>query len=99
MSEIEVIQSTLERTARRRRWQRALSGFWHVLFGGAAWWLVVLAFYKVPPLPDQFLWLAAAVVGALLPIGLLAGFWRKSTLLEKARWESGRASCRERGES
>ena len=43
MSEIQLIQSTLERTARRRRWQRGWHTFWQGLFAGATVWLFVLA--------------------------------------------------------
>src|SRR6266496_1312755 len=72
MSEIEVIQSTLEKTARRRRWQRALGVAWHALFAGAA------------------------LAGALMPIALLAGYWRKPTLIETARWVDHRKHFQER---
>src|SRR5438477_1136563 len=96
MSQIQVIQSTLEKTARRCRLQRGWRGLWHGLFGGAALWLFVVALHKVIPLPDQALWVAGAVAASLVPIGFLAGFWRKSTLIETARWVDGRQHFQER---
>src|SRR5436309_12508400 len=96
MSEIQVIQATLERTAGRRRWQRGWRSFWHGLFSGAAFWLFVLALYKLLPLPEQTLIVSAAVSDALLPIGFLIGFWRRPSLAETARWVDDRQHFQER---
>src|SRR5438128_1637357 len=96
MSEIQLIQSTLERTARRCRWQRGWRGFWWGLFVGAALWLFVLGLYKLAPLPELTLILAAAIAGASMLIGLLAGLWRKPTLIETARWVDDREHFQER---
>ncbi len=96
MSEIQVIQGTLEKTAGRRRWQRAWRSFWHGLFGGAALWLVVLAIYKLFPLPEQALWPVAAIAVASMPISFLVGFWQRPTLIETARWVDERQHLQER---
>ena len=96
MSQIQAIQSTLEKTARRCRFQRGWRGLWQGLFGGAALWLFVVAVHKLVPLPEQTLLVAGAVVAALVPIGFLAGYWRKSTLIETARWVDGRQHFQER---
>jgi hypothetical protein len=96
MSEIQVIQSTLERTGRRRRWQRGWSSFWQGLFAGAAFWLVVLALFKLLPLPRQTLTVAGALSAALLPVGFLIGFWRRPSLAETARWVDNRQHFQER---
>src|SRR2546427_12646247 len=90
MSEIQVIQATLERTAARRRWQRGWRAFWHGLFAGTAFWLFILALYKLFPLPEETLTIAAAVSAALLPIGFLIGYWRRPALAETARGGGGR---------
>src|SRR5437867_6715912 len=96
MSQIQAIQSTLEKAARRCRFQRGWRGLWQGLFGGAALWLFVVAVHKLVPLPEQTLLVAGAVVAALVPIGFLAGYWRKSTLIETARWVDGRQHFQER---
>src|SRR6185503_13171520 len=96
MSEIQVIQATLERTATRRRWQRGWRTFWHGLFAGTAFWLLVLVLYKLFPLPEETLVVAAAVSAALLPIGFLIGFWRRPSLAETARWVDDRQHFQER---
>ena len=96
MSEIQLIQSTLERTARRRRWQRGWRTFWQGLFAGAALWLFVLGLYKLRPLPEQTLTIAALTAAALMPIGFLVGFWRKPSLVETARWVDERQHLQER---
>src|ERR1051325_4015424 len=96
MSEIQIIQATLERTATRRRWQRGWRTFWHGLFAGTACWLVVLALYKLLPFPEQTLTVAAAVSAALLPIAFLIGYWRRPSLAETARWVDDRQHFQER---
>src|SRR6266404_1600229 len=96
MSEIQVIQGTLERTARRCRWQRGWRMLWRGLFAGAALWLLVVSVYKVVPLPAETLIVAAALAGALMLIGFLVGFWRRPTLLETARWVDERQHFQER---
>src|SRR6266536_83820 len=96
MSEIQVIQATLERTAARRRWQRGWRGFWHGLFAGTAFWLFVHALYKLFPLPEETLATASAVSAALLPIGFLIGYWRRPSLAETARWVDDRQHFQER---
>src|SRR5437867_11039581 len=96
MSEIQVIQATLERTASRRRWQRGWRAFWHGLFAGTAFWLFVLALYKLFPLPEETLTIASAVSAALLPTAFLIGCWRRPSLAETARWVDDRQHFQER---
>src|SRR5436190_1202459 len=96
MSEIQVIQATLERTAGRRRWQRGWRSFWHGLFAGTAFWLFVLALYKLLPLPGQTMTVAAVVSATLLPLGFLFGYWRRPSLGETARWVDDRQHLQER---
>lgn len=86
MSDLQIIQSTLEKTARRRRLQQGFRRMWQGLAGGAAFWLALFAMYKALPLPDEIVlrsWL-------LIPFGAAAGFlwgWlRQPSLVETARW-------------
>ena len=53
MSEIQVIQRALEKTAWRCRWQRGWRLCWRGLFAAAALWLLVVAVYKLVPLPEM----------------------------------------------
>jgi hypothetical protein len=96
MSEYEIIQSTLARAARRRRWERALNRLWRGLLFGAGLWLLALAAYKLAPLPFEFLlWTGGiAVLGPVL--GLILGFWRQPSLAETARWVDVKQNLRER---
>src|SRR5437867_2385047 len=96
MSEFQVIQSALEKAAWRCRWQRGWRLCWRGLFAGAALWLLVLAVYKLVPLPDQTLLAAGTIAGALVPIGFLVGFWRRPALIETARWVDERQHFQER---
>jgi len=96
MSEIQIIQTTLERTARRRRLQSAWRGLWHGLFAGGALWLTILGLYKLAPVPEQSLTLGGLAALACLPIGFLAGWWRKPSIVEMARWVDGKQHFQER---
>lgn len=96
MSELQIIQGTLEHAARRRRWARALRGLWLGLFAGSILWLLALACFKLLPLPPAFLlWSGlAALMGAL--VGFVAGGWRRLQLAETARWVDVRQNLKER---
>jgi len=96
MSELQIIEATLERAARRRRWARALRGLWLGLLSGSAIWLVALGVYKLRPIPaSSLLW--AGVAALICPlVGLLIGGWRKSALSETARWVDVKQNLKER---
>ncbi|HWX21781.1 MAG TPA: hypothetical protein VN578_17905, partial [Candidatus Binatia bacterium] len=96
MSELQIIQSALERAARRRRWARALRGLWHGLLVGAVISLLVAGAYHLLPVPAWTLLLAALVPFLCLFGGLLLGGWRKPSLSEVARWVDGRQRLQER---
>lgn len=96
MSELQLIQSTLARAARRRRWQRAWAGFWQGLLVGACGWLATLFVYKIYPLPFAALGWAGLVAGLAMLTGLAIGALRPLTLLETARWVDERERLQER---
>lgn len=96
MSELQVIQSALERAARRRRWLRALRGLWLGLLVGAIFSLLILTAYHLWPLPLWSLTAAALAPFPCLLVGLLVGGWRKPPLSEVARWVDGRQRLKER---
>src|SRR5205823_3196931 len=91
-----LIETALKRAARRRRWERALRGLWRGLLVGGLIWLVVQGVYKLLPIPAWSLTAAAASAGAMVLIGLIAGIWRKASLIETARWVDGKQHLQER---
>ena len=96
MSHFQLIQNTLERTARRRRLDRAWRGFWHGLLGGCLVWFVIVALFKIFPLPVWTLSAGGYLIGILMLAGFLAGWWRKASLTETARWVDSRQHLQER---
>src|SRR5579862_5612818 len=96
MSDLQIIEDTLQRAARRRRWERAFRGLWQGLLVGAAIWLAALAAYKVFPIPLWVLY-AAGVAGLVsAAAGLIIRGWRKTPLTEIARWVDGKQHLQER---
>lgn len=96
MSELQIIQSTLELAARRRRWARAQHGLWTGLFVGSVLWLAALATFKLAPVSISVLaWSGIVALGCPLA-GFLIGGWRKSGLAETARWVDVKQNLKER---
>ena len=96
MSELELIETALKRAARGRRWERAWRGGWQGILAGGLVLLLTLAAYKLFPIPKWSLAAAGAVAGALVLMGLIAGGWKKSSLLQTARWIDGKKHLQER---
>jgi len=96
MSELQIIQSTLEIAARRRRWGRALRGLWWGVLVGGILSLLLIGGYHVLPLPLWILILAATVPLPAMLVGLVIGGWRKPPLIEVARWVDNRERLKER---
>jgi len=96
MSELEVIHSTLERAASRRRWERTWQGFWRGLLTGSLIWLVALIIYKLAPISADILFYAAGLALLAMAVGAAWGWSRKSTLSQTARWVDGQQHLKER---
>lgn len=96
MSELQVIETVLNTAARRRRLSLAFRGMWKALLAGAVCGLVVLAAYKLAPLPPETLLLVPAVPLLAAIIGFIAGGWRKPKLSEMARYVDSRENLKER---
>src|SRR6476659_6974065 len=96
MSELHTIESALQRTARRRRLDRALRGAWKGLLVASILWLLALIVYKLTPIPFSALVLSGGIglVGILL--GALSGGWRSPTTSETARWVDVKQNLKER---
>ena len=96
MSELHLIESTLAKTAQRRRLERGFRRLWQGLLIGAAVWLALMVVYKLAPVPDEWItysWLNLPIAAL---IGFIWGFSRPVTLQETARWVDGQRKLQER---
>src|SRR3954465_14346097 len=96
MSDLHLIQSTLEKTARRRRLERGLRRLWQGLLIGALVWVVLLGIYKLAPIPDLFARLSWLMVPVAAAVGFLWGWSRRVTVTETARWIDSKRNLQER---
>lgn len=96
MGEMLLIEGALKRAAWRRRLVGAWSGFWRGLLFGALLWLLVFGAFKLYPIPQSALMVAAAVGGAVVLVFMLVGFFRRRSLLDTARWVDNRQKLQER---
>lgn len=99
MSELQVIESALQRAARRQRWARALRGLWHGLLIGAILSFLLICALHFPSVFPHSPW--ASITAAFLPlpfmlVGLVIGGWRKPALNQVARWVDGKQHLQER---
>src|SRR4051812_23178493 len=96
MSEIQLIKSTLDLAARRRRWARALRGLWLGLLIGAILTLLMVGAYHLWPLPVWTVLVASLVPFPCMLVGFIIGGWPKPSLKQVARWLDGRQHLQER---
>ena len=96
MSELQVIESALERAAQRCRLARALRGLWIGLLVGAAVSLLLIGTYHVLPLPLWNIALAALVPFPCMLVGFCLAGWRKPRKPEVARWLDSKQHLQER---
>ena len=96
MIELQVIELALQQASKRHRLKRALNGLGRGVLYGAAQFLILLATYKVLPLPQWIIPAAGAAAGLIALGGLIWGAWRKMSLLETARWVDDRKALKER---
>lgn len=96
MSEIQVIEAALDRTARRRQWLGAWHGLWRGLLGGGLVLLAALALFKVLPVPVWVVSVAAGVAGTWILVAAVLGGWRRRSRLETARWVDDQRALKER---
>lgn len=73
-----------------------LNGLWKGLLWGAAASVALGALYRLFPLPETLLYLAAATPVLGMILGAVAGGWRAGSLIETARWVDGREDLKER---
>ena len=96
MSELQIIETTLQEAGSRCRWARALRGVWHGLLAGAVVSLLLVGLWHLLPLPLWTLTVAALVPFLCALAGMIVAGWRKATLPEVARWVDGRQHLQER---
>jgi len=96
MGELQIIQDTLERAARRRRRERALRGLWRGLLVGALLYLVALLVFKLAPVPAATLYWSGLAACLCALAGVMIGGWRKPSLAETARWVDVKQNLKER---
>jgi len=96
MSELNKIESALEKAARRQRMARALRGVWIGLLIASTVWLAALVAFKVLPLNASMLLFAGAAGLACIVVAGVAGGWRKPSLMETARWVDVKQNLKER---
>ena len=96
MSELQVIESALQRAARRQRWARALRGLWQGLLVGALLSVLAAGVYHLVPLPAWVPIATASLPFPCMAAGLVIGGWRRIGLEQAARWVDGRQHLQER---
>ncbi len=96
MSEIQIIENAVDSAGRRRRWHQTWRGFWWGLFAGSVVWLVVLAIYKLFPVPLETLTVGAGLAGAAALAGVIAGWLHSPSRMETARWLDEKSELKER---
>src|SRR5258708_24107855 len=84
MSEIQVIQGVVGKTARRKRWQQGWKGFWRGLLAGSCFWLATVMMFKVVPIPAGVLVGAGVASGLTALLSFFLGSWRRPSLLRTA---------------
>ncbi|HEV8541638.1 MAG TPA: hypothetical protein VGR78_04530 [Verrucomicrobiae bacterium] len=96
MSDLHLIESTLVKTAQRRRLERGFRRLWQGLLAGAVIWLVILGVYKLAPIPEVWARLSWLILPASAVLGFFWGWSRPVTLNETARWIDSRRQLQER---
>src|SRR3954468_11123830 len=96
MSDLQIIESTLAKTAQRKRLDSALRRLWQGLLWGAAAWVVLLAVYKLAPIRREIGLYSWMVLPTAAFFGFLFGWLRPVTLSEAARWIDNQKHLQER---
>jgi hypothetical protein len=96
MSELQFVESAVQKARQRLRWQRVWGGFWYAFLTGATIWLTALILYKLLPIPSVVLSISAAVGLGGVVLGCLWGARRPPSLLETARWVDRKEHLQER---
>ena len=96
MSEIQVIESVLEKTARRRRLQQGWTGLCQGLLVGAGILVAAVLAYKLLPISRSVLPAAALLAIAAAITGFTMRWWRRPNLLQTARWLDDQRKLQER---
>jgi hypothetical protein len=96
MSQLELIEQTLKRTASRIRLERMWRALWQGILIGGAVWLASLGAYKLAPLPIYTVYAGALAGVVIVLIAMIVGGCRKMSLAETARFVDSRRQLKER---
>lgn len=96
MNAIESIQVLLVQAVRRRRWQNGWLGWWRGLWIGSLVLLATLAVYKLAPIPESSVFWAGLAGLACALGGFAAGWSRRVTPAQTARWIDDQQGLQER---
>jgi hypothetical protein len=96
MSDFHIIETSLVRLERWRRWHRAWRGLWMGLLVGSLVWLGSMIAFKVLPISALYLTIAALTGAVFVVGGAILGAWRSTPLLDTARWADARLHLQER---
>ena len=96
MSDLQVIEATLRRAGRRRRWERALRGLCLGLLIGELLLLLTFGVYKLAPIPFSAVIWAGIAGGIAALLGLIIGGWRAVPVAEMARLVDRQEKLQER---
>jgi len=96
MSDLQVLQHTLRRTAARARLVRAWQGLWRGLLAGGAVYLLALAVFKLAPVPPVVVDAGVLLAVACVLAGVAWGGARGLSSEEAARFLDLRAGLKER---
>lgn len=96
MQTMNPIETAVMRTARRLRWLRGWNGFWRGALIGAGLYLLALLSYKLLPIPRGVVSIAGGLGLLAAMVGWVAGFWRRTSPAEAARWLDEREGLQQR---
>jgi hypothetical protein len=96
MSDLDLIETTLLQAAKRRRLDRGLRWLWQGLLSGACIWVLLLAIYKLAPIPLQVVAFSWLIVPLGAAVGFLLGWARAVSLNDTARWVDRQRKLQER---
>ena len=96
MATLNSIDSAVGQTARRLRWLKGWSGLWKGALIGAGFYLLALIVFKLAPIPAAVVRIAGGAASLFTVVGFVAGYWRRVSEAEAARWLDEREGLQQR---
>src|ERR1051325_4842393 len=96
MNALQVIEQTLKGTVRRLRLERTWNAFWKGLLIGGVFWFLMLAIYKLAPIPFILLYVGA-FIACLVPLFMaIIAASKNISIFQAARFVDSRRDLKER---